>query len=274
MDVALVRANPPQTMPVNGSQKTTTGVTTGNPVYKNSVYTVFQLISAAAATVVIEVSADQGTFQGTNSNWITLGTITLAAAGTDGFATSTAWPYVRARVTAATAATSVVMGCQAMTTSLNPTGQGLPGGIPGSTPSGQSNDVPWIRENLEPTIGGAVQDLVLSAAGLGTVNTADLYNIPCKGVVVVINITAITGTTPTLTVTVQGKAPAGNVYYTILASAALAATGQTVLRVYPGLTAAANLTASDVIPRTWRISYTIGGTTPAVTATIDAMLIV
>jgi hypothetical protein len=88
---------------------------------------------------------------------------------------------------------------------------------------------------------------------------------------VFINITAISGTSPTLTVTLKGLIDeAGTASYTILASAALNATGLTVLRVYPGLTASANVTANDVVPKTCQISTAIGGTGPSVTATISA----
>lgn len=110
-----------------------------------------------------------------------------------------------------------------------------------------------------------------TAAAAGTTG-GDIDGSRGKGLLLFVNITAITGTTPTLTVTLSGKSPQG-VYYTILASAALNATGQTVLRVYPGLTAAANATVSDILPNTWRVSTVIGGTTPAVTATIAAVVV-
>lgn len=90
-------------------------------------------------------------------------------------------------------------------------------------------------------------------------------------IAIFVNVTAITGTAPTLTVTLQGKSPQG-VYYTMLASAALTATGLTVLRVYPGAAATANISANDILPETLRISTAIGGTAPAVTATIAAVL--
>ena len=90
------------------------------------------------------------------------------------------------------------------------------------------------------------------------------------GLLIFVNITAITGTTPTLTVTLKGMIDeAATASYTILASAALNATGLTVLRVYPGLTASANVTANDVVPGYCQIVTAIGGTTPAVTATIS-----
>ena len=91
------------------------------------------------------------------------------------------------------------------------------------------------------------------------------------GLLVFINVTAISGTSPTLTVTLKGSIDgSATATYTILASAAITATGLTVLRVYPGLTASANLTANDVVPGWCQISSAIGGTTPSVTATISA----
>jgi hypothetical protein len=91
------------------------------------------------------------------------------------------------------------------------------------------------------------------------------------GLLVFINVTAITGTSPTLTVTLKGAIDSSaTAVYTILASAAINATGLTVLRVYPGLTAAANTVANDVVPGYCRIDTVIGGTTPAVTATVSA----
>ena len=111
--------------------------------------------------------------------------------------------------------------------------------------------------------------ITYAAAGAGT-TTSDQYS-HARGLLLFIDITAVGGT-PTLTVTLQGKSPTG-IYYTILASAALAATATTILRIDPSLTAAANLIAADLVPATYRILYALGGTDPAVTATIGASLI-
>ena len=86
-----------------------------------------------------------------------------------------------------------------------------------------------------------------------------------------IDITAIVST-PLVTVTIQGKDPISGKYYTILASAALAAAATTVLRVYPGLVAVANLTVNDVMPRHWRVSVTVGDADSA-TYSIGASMI-
>lgn len=88
---------------------------------------------------------------------------------------------------------------------------------------------------------------------------SDIYNDGFPGVVVFININ--TATDATITATVQGKSPVGTAeYYTIVASSALASTGLTAIRIYPGLPAAADATDNDVIPPTWRITVAITGT--------------
>ncbi len=115
--------------------------------------------------------------------------------------------------------------------------------------------------------------ITLAAQGAGTVNSPDQQNVNGRGCHLVIDIT-IAGGTPTLTVTIQGKDPVSGKYYTILTSAALAAVATTVLRVYPNLTPSANLIVNDILPRVWRVSATVAGGTPAVTATVAASVIV
>ncbi|CAB4169861.1 hypothetical protein UFOVP907_25 [uncultured Caudovirales phage] len=78
------------------------------PIYKESPYGTFQAIVTGAdlatvsATVLIQVTNEADTFNGAKSNWITMGTITLAGTttATDGFTTVCPWRYVRANVTA------------------------------------------------------------------------------------------------------------------------------------------------------------------------------
>lgn len=119
----------------------------------------------------------------------------------------------------------------------------------------------------------SIAPLKLVAVGANG-NSPDLLNSYGKGIKLAINLTASAGTSPTLTVTIQGKDPTSSGYYTILASAALSAFALTTLTVYPGITATANVSASDVLPATWRVAYTIGGSGgPTITATISAQLI-
>lgn len=113
--------------------------------------------------------------------------------------------------------------------------------------------------------------LVLTAASASG-SSRDFRSSAGRGAVVVIDITALTGTSPTLTVTFEGYDPHSGKYYTILQSAALAAVATTVLRIGAELTAAANTIAKDFVPHSWRIRYTIGGTTPSVTAKVGVLL--
>ena len=114
----------------------------------------------------------------------------------------------------------------------------------------------------------------IALAGVGINGAgADNINYSNKGVVVVVDVTAISGTSPTLTVTIEGKDEASNKYYTILTSAPITAVSTNVLTIYPGNKVTANISESTVIPKTWRISYTVGGTTPSITATIGSCTI-
>lgn len=95
----------------------------------------------------------------------------------------------------------------------------------------------------------------------------------CRGVLydvlhLIIDVTAVAAT-PSITVTIQGIDKVSGKDYTILASAAITATGTTVLKVGQGLTAAANTVANDKLPPVWKvdvahadadsITYSIGG---------------
>jgi hypothetical protein len=105
---------------------------------------------------------------------------------------------------------------------------------------------------LEPT---KCVTVLASAVRAATLNTEDLCNDYFRGVELVIDMTAVPGV-DTVTFTIQAKDPTSGKYFTVLASAAIVATGTTVLRVYPGLTAAANAVVSDVLPRSWRVQAT------------------
>jgi len=117
----------------------------------------------------------------------------------------------------------------------------------------EPNTTPLYDE--EPSFNN--QDLVIlaSAVRAASANGADRTNGNARGIIIVIDVTLVPGV-DTVTFTLQGKDPASGKYYTILASAALVGAGTVVLRVYPGLTAAANLVVSDLLPRTWRVITT------------------
>lgn len=115
--------------------------------------------------------------------------------------------------------------------------------------------------------------VTLTAASAG-VNSAVQINNFYRGVQIGIDVTAITGTSPTLTVTLEGVDPVNGSTFTVLASAALSSTGYTTLTVFPGIAVTSNVSANTVLPFNWKIATAIGGTTPAVTATITAAALV
>lgn len=102
---------------------------------------------------------------------------------------------------------------------------------------------------------------LLASASRTTLQTgATSTNEGANGIVVMINITAFTS--GSITVSIKGIDVLSGNTYTILASAALAATGFTVLKVYPGLPISANASANDVLPRKYRIDVAVGDATP------------
>src|SRR5689334_18301024 len=135
---------------------------------------------------------------------------------------------------------------------------------------GVENEIGKLRSSVENADTGA---LITHAAASAGVSSPDQVNAGAAGLKVVVDITALGGTSPTLTVIIEGKDTASGKYFTILSSTALAAVATTVLTVYPGVAASANVAANDVLPRTWRVRTVIGGTTPAVTATIGASVV-
>jgi len=113
--------------------------------------------------------------------------------------------------------------------------------------------------------------LFASQARTATENGADQTGSNALGLHLVIDVTSVT-LTPSVVFTIQGKDAASGKYYTILASAAITGTGTTVLRVYPGLAAAANTVANDVLPDTWRVIATHGDA-DSITYSVGASLI-
>jgi hypothetical protein len=111
--------------------------------------------------------------------------------------------------------------------------------------SGASNVWNRARNNHEVTA-------LASAARTASTNSSDLTNYNSRGAKIVVDVTA-GGGAGGLTVTAKGKDALSGKYYTLIASAVITATGTTVLTVYPGVAEAANVKASDAIPRLWRV---------------------
>ena len=103
-----------------------------------------------------------------------------------------------------------------------------------------------------------------------------------RGIILVVDITASSGTSPTLTVKLQEFLPQGNagagrwVDITGATTAALDATqtGATSLVLYPGCIASANAQVNRPLGEWFRYVATVGGSdTPTVTASIHAQMI-
>jgi hypothetical protein len=82
----------------------TAGTVTGSWMFKDAPKSAIQVVATGAATVVFDVSND-----GVNAIATALATVTLAAAGSDGFTTDAPWKYIRARVTANAGNVNVLM---------------------------------------------------------------------------------------------------------------------------------------------------------------------
>ena len=100
----------------------------------------------------------------------------------------------------------------------------------------------------------STRSVFASAPRTELTNSSDQRNDDNRGLRVRINASAVTAT-GSVVFKIQGKTPAG-AYEDILSSAAVVATGDTVLTVYPGLVAVANSVANAVVPGKWRVVAT------------------
>lgn len=126
------------------------------------------------------------------------------------------------------------------------------------------NGTTWdrVRCNYNTTTGD-------TGAKTATFNGATQTNYNARGATVVINMGTVSGTSPTLVAKLQGSADGGTTWYDIpgAVTPTISASGLTVLTIYPGAVAVANSVINALLPRTWRLVYTIGGTSPSFTIT-------
>lgn len=112
--------------------------------------------------------------------------------------------------------------------------------------------------------------ILASAARTTTpINSADQTNVNYRGIAVVINVSAFTA--GTYTFSIQGKDSISGNYYNMLTSAAIGATGVTVLRIYPGMSSVANVANGDFLPRVWRIQA-VGASGQSMTFSVSGVL--
>ena len=118
--------------------------------------------------------------------------------------------------------------------------------------------------NVNTTVG-------ITATGVTTTQTgADQTNYNGRGVIVVLDMTNVG--TGSVTIAIQGKDSVSGKYYTLLTGAAVATNSTNVYTVYPGVTVAANVSASAPLPRTWRVVVTANNAN-ATTYTVGASVL-
>jgi len=120
-----------------------------------------------------------------------------------------------------------------------------------------------------------LSDTVLASQVLssGANNSSKFLAIGAKGVRLYLDVTAVSGTSPTLDVKVQVYDQLSDTYQDMAGAAfaqATAASSQHLI-VYPGVAETANVSVSDVISHAYRIVGTVGGSaTPTVTCSVHA----
>lgn len=113
----------------------------------------------------------------------------------------------------------------------------------------------------EPVFNNLNTSILASGARTTTQTSADQTNPNHRGIKIVLDVTAGTGLS--LVLTLDGKDLNSSKYYNILTSAAITGVSTTVFTVFPGATAAANLTVNDIIARLFRTVVTPGNATSA-----------
>ena len=117
-----------------------------------------------------------------------------------------------------------------------------------------------------------VESTILASAARTTAQAVSVTNSNgYKGVIIVIDVTldpALASITPSI----EGYSTLGSDWYTILTGAAIAATGVTVLRAFPGAVAVANQKVDDWLPATWRFSMAVADA-DSMTYSVNAILL-
>lgn len=211
--------------------------------------------------------------------------ITIAASTVRMFKSTVVCRYVRVRVSTAfvggnikvTAAFSQLAYNRIIQTAHQATAANLNGTMSqGGTWTLQvgntANTTPILANRFIP-VGSTTGD---TGAKTVTGNGATQTNVNANGALIVFNIGAVSGTAPTAVLKLQGSSDAGTTWVDIptASTATLIATGVYGLEIYPAVTPLAGTTTtgtcaqvSGVLPRTWRVVWIIGGTTPSFTIT-------
>lgn len=113
-------------------------------------------------------------------------------------------------------------------------------------------------------------EVYASAERTATPTAVTLATHRARAVFVILDVSAITST-PSLTLSVDGVDSAGNTLWTLSGAAVTTATTK-VLQIGPGVTVAANLTASQFVPDGIKVTVTHGDS-DAATYAVRAILV-
>ena len=102
--------------------------------------------------------------------------------------------------------------------------------------------------------------------------SAVICNPQHRGLTLFVNISAASGTTPSITFTINAVDPQSVALVPMLSGAAITAVGEQMLQIYPGITVTANQSLNAVLPSQFVISWAITGTTPSFSGTVTPVL--
>ena len=115
-----------------------------------------------------------------------------------------------------------------------------------------------------------------SAAFTATAAGTPVASHGARGIIIYLNCTAVSGTSPTADCKLQGYDALADVWQDIAgaAFAQVTAAATQTLTVYPGVAETTNVSVSDVVPALLRVHSTIGGSsTPTVTFSLGGVFI-
>lgn len=122
--------------------------------------------------------------------------------------------------------------------------------------------------NAQMVNGSAI--LLSATAETGTtINLPSQFNSNYRGTQVVINVSAYTS--GNYTPHIQGLDIVSGNWYDILVGQSISSTGETIIKVYPGIGALLNAATPDILPQQWRVQL-IGASTPSMTISVSAFL--
>jgi hypothetical protein len=193
--------------------------------------------------------------------------------------------YCRHRLTTATTAGTTTLNVWGAQTTYTPLAMTVNGtvGVSGDTASATSVDGlanPTIKQigadlmNFNGTTWDRARNNISLAVDTSSARTASgtgttFTNHNGGSVSFWLNVTAVLGTTPSMTVRLQWSPDNGTTWLdmdtTNLQTASITATGNFTLSVGPSLPVTANRSANQIAPRLMRLAWTITGTTPSFT---------